>query len=168
MALDIIIALVVAGILLVLAEIFIPGGIAGTIGSFLILAGIVAGFHRDPTLGFGLLIGALGFGALAFWLWVKYFPRSPMGKRLILQQDGADWHGFDAANSVLLGLVGVAHTSLRPAGTARIGDRRVDVVTRGEMIERGSNVRVIAVEGNRIVVTKAVVEESTADGNPAS
>jgi membrane-bound ClpP family serine protease len=36
------------------------------------------------------------------------------------------------------------------------------------MIERGSNVRVIAVEGNRIVVTKAVVEESTADGNPAS
>jgi hypothetical protein len=66
MALDIIIALVVAGILLVLAEIFIPGGIAGTIGSFLILAGIVAGFHRDPTLGFGLLIGALGFGALAY------------------------------------------------------------------------------------------------------
>jgi membrane-bound serine protease (ClpP class) len=44
--------------------------------------------------------------------------------------------------------------TLRPAGIARIDGRRVDVVSRGEMIESGSPVRVLSVEGNRVVVVR--------------
>jgi membrane-bound serine protease (ClpP class) len=41
---------------------------------------------------------------------------------------------------------------LRPSGNAAIGDRRVDVVTEGTMIDKGTPIRVVAVEGSRVVV----------------
>ncbi|MBL9126358.1 MAG: hypothetical protein JNL97_01865, partial [Verrucomicrobiales bacterium] len=52
----------------------------------------------------------------------------------------------------LLNQSGSALTHLRPSGTALIGGRRVDVITEGSMVERGSPVRVVAVEGMRVVV----------------
>ena len=58
----------------------------------------------------------------------------------------------------LLGAIGEALSDLRPAGVARFGDRRVDVVTEGEFIPRGTPVRVIKVEGPRVVV-RAFKEE---------
>jgi membrane-bound serine protease (ClpP class) len=55
--------------------------------------------------------------------------------------------------SELLGASGVAVTDLRPAGVAKIGDERVDVVADSEWIEAGTPVRVIRSEGYRQVVT---------------
>jgi membrane-bound serine protease (ClpP class) len=43
---------------------------------------------------------------------------------------------------------------LRPGGTARIGERRVDVVTRGEFLEPGTPLVVVEIEGNRVVVAR--------------
>jgi membrane-bound serine protease (ClpP class) len=54
----------------------------------------------------------------------------------------------------LLGAEGVATTALRPAGKARIGGERVDVVTEGDYVEAGVAVVVVAVEGARVVVRK--------------
>jgi membrane-bound serine protease (ClpP class) len=58
----------------------------------------------------------------------------------------------DAEKPELLQQTGTAFTQLRPAGTALINGRRVDVVTEGQLIERGTPVRVVAVEGMRVVV----------------
>jgi membrane-bound serine protease (ClpP class) len=52
----------------------------------------------------------------------------------------------------LVGQEGVALTTLRPAGMARFGEKKVDVVSEGEEVERDSRVRVIEVKGNRVVV----------------
>ena len=52
----------------------------------------------------------------------------------------------------LNGRDGQALTQLRPSGTALIDGRRVDVVTEGGIVERGSSIRVVHVEGNRVVV----------------
>ena len=52
----------------------------------------------------------------------------------------------------LLNGTGVALTQLRPSGTASINGQRVDVVTEGGLIERGTAVKVVAVEGARVVV----------------
>jgi membrane-bound serine protease (ClpP class) len=41
---------------------------------------------------------------------------------------------------------------LRPAGTAKFGDRYVDVVTEGDFIPPGTSIQVVEVEGTRIVV----------------
>ena len=50
---------------------------------------------------------------------------------------------------------GVAKTQLRPSGTAIIDGERVDVVTEGNLIEPGTNLKVVAVEGMRVVVRES-------------
>ncbi|MDD3924884.1 MAG: NfeD family protein, partial [Erysipelotrichaceae bacterium] len=52
----------------------------------------------------------------------------------------------------LVGLIGTTITELRPAGIAMINDKRIDVVSHGDYIERKKKVRVINVKGNRIIV----------------
>jgi len=47
---------------------------------------------------------------------------------------------------------GVALTQLRPSGTAKIGGQRVDVVAESGLIERDTEIKVVAVEGMRVVV----------------
>ena len=155
MGIEAIVILTAAGVLLILAEVFVPGGVVGTIGLILLAIAIVAGFFISPTVGFGLLIGSLVFGIIVFWLWMKILPKTPMGKRIILQQDAADWHGWDPAKADNVGKAGVAHSMLRPSGIAVIDGKRVDVVTRGEMIAAGTAIEVVAVEGNRVVGTAA-------------
>jgi membrane-bound serine protease (ClpP class) len=55
----------------------------------------------------------------------------------------------------LLGNTGVAETNLRPSGKGRFGEELVDVVTEGDLIERGTKIRITQVEGARVVVEKA-------------
>jgi membrane-bound serine protease (ClpP class) len=66
-------------------------------------------------------------------------------------EDGA---GIDRRDRTLLGAEGPVEAPLRPAGIARLAGRRVDVVTRGEAIAVGERVRVIELQGNRVVVTR--------------
>lgn len=155
---QLIFGLVIAGVIMVLAEILIPGGVVGALGVVLLGAGIVLGFSQELVLGFALLIGSVVFGIVVFWLWVKYFPTSPIGKKVFLGQNAQTWHSYDDGNSDLVGAVGVSHTPLRPSGTALVDGRRLDVVTRGELIAKQTPVKVVAVHGNRIIVE--AVEES--------
>jgi membrane-bound serine protease (ClpP class) len=60
----------------------------------------------------------------------------------------------------LVGLDGTALTDLRPSGTARIGEERIDVVTEGEYVAQGSRVQVIRSEGYRHVVRAVRSQES--------
>jgi membrane-bound serine protease (ClpP class) len=54
--------------------------------------------------------------------------------------------------SSLLGSTGVALTQLRPSGMASINGQRVDVVAETGLIERGTPIKVVQVEGVRVVV----------------
>jgi membrane-bound serine protease (ClpP class) len=147
-----IVVFAIGGVILIVCEIFIPGGIVGTVGGIVLALAVIAGFFHDPALGAGLLVGSMIFGMLALWAWVKLLPRTPFGKRFILQSDGSTWDGFDATKSELLGKSGIARTALHPGGVAIIDNKRVDVVTRGEMIDPETEIRVVDVEGNRVVV----------------
>ena len=89
----------------------------------------------------GLLLGTLA--------WFRYFPKSPLGKMFVSQSVVGN---INAQRPELLHLEGVAKTSLRPSGTALIGAERVDVVTEGGLIEAGTPVKVVAIEGMRVVV----------------
>jgi membrane-bound serine protease (ClpP class) len=60
-----------------------------------------------------------------------------------------------AEPSRLLSAKGLADTDLRPVGVARINDERLDVVSEGPFIPRGTESEVIQVEGSRIVVRAA-------------
>lgn len=61
----------------------------------------------------------------------------------------------------LLGRCGMALTDLRPAGLAQIGEQRLDVVSEGDFIEKGSRLEVIHVESVRVVVRKVPEDQGT-------
>jgi len=157
------IVLFVAGVLLGIAEIFIPSaGVLAvlSIGSF--AGSIVCAFKVSAGCGIGFLLAAPVVMLVAVIRGFKVFPRTPFGRRMILrrpeEQDQAravDAAGFAEAvenNPGLVGRAGVALTDLRPAGAAEIAGRRHDVVSEGEFIRAGAPVRVVAMQGNRIVV----------------
>lgn len=83
----------------------------------------------------------------------KFMARS----RITLHTELSRSAGYATYDEKLAGLVdkeGTAVTDLRPAGTAMIGNRRVDVVSRGDYIEKGADIRVSMVEGGRVVVRR--------------
>jgi membrane-bound ClpP family serine protease len=52
----------------------------------------------------------------------------------------------------LVGKHGKTTTPLRPSGKARFGDDLIDVISEGEVVEASTNIRVIEVLGNRVIV----------------
>ena len=143
-----IISLVIFGVLLLLAEIILPSGVSGVMGGLCLLVAIVLGFTQSFNLGVSLLFGSMFFAAFMLWLFVRFVPDSPIGKLVFLKK----WDGFETGNKILLGKTGVSCTMLRPSGMAVIDDERIDVVTEGEMIQKDQPIKVIEIEGNRIVV----------------
>lgn len=145
-----VVTLLLAGAVLLLAETVLPGMIAGILGVCCLVAGVVVGYQEfGVATGNWILLGTMGGLGIGFVLWLKYFPESRVA-RLYTSKGAVGDIGTERPE--LVGQSGVAHTALRPSGVAVIGGQRVDVVTEGALIERGANVRVIAVEGARVVV----------------
>ena len=145
--------LLAAGLFLVGAEIFLPGGIIGVLGGFALLGAIIMGFFAFGTQG-GLLsaLAIVLLSALAIVVWIRFFPRTRVGRSLTLSQDGSQFKAAPSALKDLVGKEGVTLTILRPAGMARIEGRRVDVVADGSWIDEGRTVRVTEVDGTRVIV----------------
>jgi membrane-bound serine protease (ClpP class) len=144
-------AALILGIVLLAFEILvIPGfGVVGVLGALSTLAGGVLAWTRLGPL-WGVLAIATSAAAALGMIWI--FPRTPMGKKFLLQESQAGLRAPADDLAALVGLAGETITPLRPAGTARIGERRVDVVTDGLYLEPGSPIRVARVEGARVVV----------------
>ena len=149
---EIYIILVVAGLMLIGAEIFMPGGILGTFGGIALIIAIIIGFREfGPLRGtYSAMVFMVG---VAMALWIKVFPRTGIGKCMTVSRDLSDSKATESGIAQLVGQEGEAASDLRPAGFATIEGKRVDVVTQGEMISRGSRIRVLAVESNHVVVT---------------
>lgn len=169
-------ALLGAGILAIYVEIFVPAaGLIGLAGGGMVVAGVVLGYvYHDPMTGSIVLITSLVVTPTAIVIGLRAFPKTPMGRRLILG-GGADEASLgeprtDAtdppseADDIGPGSEGEALTVLRPSGTGRFGRRRVSVVTGGEFIDRGSPIRVVRVEGNRVVVRASSARAAHASG----
>ncbi len=161
--------LFVLGLILIGVEIFvIPGfGITGLSGIVLVLVSLaLAAFAKKPEttqewIEFGTTVTQFGLSmvaavAAALTL-VWYLPHIPYANRLVLAPPGEGTEAGDEAaqtipHAALLGAIGEAATTLRPAGKARFGDDFVDVVAEGSYVHPGARVQVIEIEGNRIVV----------------
>ena len=73
-----------------------------------------------------------------------------------MTQEEKGSEGFRAAPSreIYLGKTGKTLTILRPSGKVRFKDKILDVVTEGGFIDKDTTVKVVKVEGNRIVVSE--------------
>jgi len=145
-----IILLLVLGAVLLFLETMLPGMVAGIIGFICLMAAVILGY-RDFGYQTGTFILAVVLVGLLIgtWCWLKFFPESRMARKFI-SQGAVGELGVDKPE--LLHGTGEAITQLRPSGVARINGQRVDVVTEGGLIERGAKLKVVAVEGTRIVV----------------
>jgi membrane-bound serine protease (ClpP class) len=153
MDLSIILALAAMGAILIAVDFFLPGFVLASIGVLLmIVATVICGLHHSLTITLTLICAELLIAGLAGWLSLKYFPRTKVGQRMILHETLQAAHTSPGANTELVGHEGVAQTVLRPAGIGRVDGKRLDVVAESDMIDRGSPIKVVAVEGNRIVV----------------
>ncbi|MGA0254934.1 MAG: NfeD family protein [Rhodothermales bacterium] len=162
------IVLFVLGVVLLLVEIFvIPGfGIAGVTGLAAVL--LALGFSLIGNIGFSFpsgqaissavltLASSLVMLIIAMFSLGRMLPRSERFSELILMPTLSTDTGHTSAQTHIewLGKIGTSITDLRPSGTAEIGDERIDVVTSGEYIEKGSSVEVVSVEGSRVRVRK--------------
>lgn len=151
------------GLVAILLEIVTPGGILAVIGAtFLLIAVGVAFFRLGVTAGLTALVLALVLAPLTFMIGMRLARTTAVGKVLGLNRELSKEDGYvasDVSLEKLVGCTGEALTSLRPAGMAMIEGRRVDVVTRGFMIAKGTPVKIVEVEGNRVVV----VEDKSAE-----
>ena len=101
------------------------------------------------------IIIALFMAILFIIIMVKVFgKRMNIFKRLILTDSTSTESGYvsNVNRLELIGRVGITVTPLRPSGTVKVDDERLDVVAEGGFIEKDIDVKVIKVEGSRIVV----------------
>lgn len=145
------IILLIVGLVLLFAEILLPGMVLGAL-ALLSIGGSVAAAYMNTEYGHLFLAIALS-SVIGFTFWfVLIFPNTRFAKTLTSQTSVGDL-GID--HSKLLDQQGEAFTDLRPSGKANINDQRFDVVTEGVFLEKGDPIRVIAIEGQRVVVRKA-------------
>jgi len=143
-----IVVLYVFGMALVVVEVFLPGVILGLFGLACVVGAIWLAFATGYTpLGI-VLVGLTVLSIpVIVWMWLRVINRV-----LVMKTTEKDATGAAVEHKTLVGQEGVALTQLRPAGVARFGDTKVDVVSEGPVIERDARVKVIEVRGNRVVV----------------
>ena len=148
------IILFVFGVGLIIAEAFLPGGVAGLLGAAAVIGSIIMAGGNIAYYATAVVI-ALFLTSIFIIIMVKVFgKRMNFFKRFILT-DATDTESGYVSNvnrTELLNQEGITLTALRPAGTVKIGDEHLDVVAESGFVEKDVTVKVIKVEGSRIVV----------------
>ena len=148
--------LFIGGISLIGLEMFIPGGIVGTVGIITVIYAIIYINKSTYHIAFILVISLI-LATIQFYVNRNVFhKRLMLLDRLVLNDSISTEDGYVASESrlELIGKKLQAYTDLRPAGVAVLGNEKLDVVTDGDFIEKGNEVEIIRVEGMRIVVKK--------------
>ena len=152
------IVLILLGLALIAAEVYlVPGvNVVGVLGVLMAGSGVVYAFVVGGTLGgFLALVGAVAGGGLLFtYLW-----RSGAWGRFVLadelRRDPLLESAEQDTRARLLGRNGIALTPLRPTGVVDIDGTRVEVLTEGAFVAAGSRVRVVAMDRRRYFVRLA-------------
>lgn len=152
--------LYIGGVILILAEFIVPGGVCGLIGFMMVAASVYLGCTAAPALMLFIIIGELVGLIIAIIGGFYWLPKTRLGRTLILvdsQDPSAGWVAVESDHS-LVGQEGTVLTALRPAGTVQVGGKRISAVSDGTFIEDNARVRVTEVHGNRVVVERVQVE----------
>jgi len=161
--------LLAIGVALLAVEIFlIPGTIiSGAIGLACICGGLLwamADIYPEQPIAMAIpklevpmirLFTSMTLAVLGSLLVVRLLPKVPMYRELVADGDittETPLELYVEKHSLNVGSRGKALTVIRPAGTADFGHGPVDVVSQGEMIDRGQSVRIVQIDKSRVVV----------------
>jgi len=148
------IVLFIVGIGLIIVEMHEPGfgffgifGIVSLVGCILVTASNVAE---------GIILTAFFFVILLIMLGIFLFmvSKGKLPGKLILKDAESRDEGYSGTRdlSEYLGKTGVVTTICRPVGNVDFDGIKLEVVSQGEFIEKGTTIEVIEIEGNRVVV----------------
>lgn len=144
-------AIILFGIFLVIADIFVLSGtlVAGVAGGILLVSGIFLSFtYLGAAVGTSVLIASILATFAIMFAANKYMARNDFGL-----QDTINSKVNEVDNLLIQpGDIGEAFGDLRLNGRARINGELFDVESTKSYIESGSDIKVVAIEGSKILV----------------
>ncbi len=145
------------GILLIVAEVIVPGGILGTIGALMMFCGCILAFMNfGNTVGLIAVLTALVLGGLAVYLEFRYLPKTKIGKRAFLTAEitGVSEAIGDEARK-LVGKTAEAITLLSPSGYILVDGQRYEAFCQSGQVPAGSALEIIGADNFRLIVRES-------------
>ncbi|WP_439647398.1 NfeD family protein [Aquibacillus saliphilus] len=146
--------LLVLGLIAIVAEIFVPGGILGIVGIGAVIGSLLLSGNDIGQMAMSVGIALLLSIIVSAILFRRIGLNKGIFRHLILQDSTSTEKGYvSSVNRLdLIGLEGKSVTPLRPAGTAIFDEERLDVVSEGSFIQANVELKIVKTEGSRIVV----------------
>lgn len=150
-----IIVLAILGLVMLFAEILMPGfGLFGILGTISLFGSLVLTYRLYGMATFLIMLAAM---VVIFFAMVYVAKKSGLYNKVILK-DRQEAKDFDeSVLQGLLGQVGITQSTLRPFGVAEFDGKMVDVCSQGDFIDRGEKVQVVQIAGKTVTV-KAYTE----------
>lgn len=145
-----IVVLAILGLVMIFAEILMPGfGLFGILGTISLFGSLVLTFKIYGLVTFLILLAVV---VVIFFAMIFFAKQSGLYNKFVLK-DRQEAKDFDeSVLQGLLGQIGVTHSTLRPFGVAEFDGRMVDVCSQGDFIDRGEKVQVVQIMGKTVVV----------------
>lgn len=153
------IALEILGVVVILAEFLLPSAGLLTLAAIAIFGYALFYVFTNISYTAGILFIGLDIILipLSVFIGIKILAKTPLAlKKTLSSKDGAV--SQEDTMQFLVGKEGVVVTDCRPAGRALIENKRYDIVSEGNYIEKDTPIVVVAVNGNRVVVKKSKSE----------
>lgn len=148
--------LLIAAFALLVIEMFVPShGIIGAIAALMVAAAVVAGFYQNALWGVVMLAISAITVPIAVWAVFLYWPQTPIGQRILIRLPESPEEFLPESyqdKKSLIGKIGVAKTKMLLAGAITIEGKSYDAVSEDMPIEPESEVQVVAIKMNRIIV----------------
>jgi membrane-bound serine protease (ClpP class) len=151
-------------LLLVVAAVFLTGEILtpffgmSAVSLVCAIAAVGIAFREGEAAGWATVGASVGLGFAALYAYTVWLPRTALGRKLMPPPPEAgvgDAFANLEAIEALAGRTGRAVSILRPVGAVEFDGRRFDCQAESGFIEAGTTVRVVAVNGTRVVVRPA-------------
>ncbi|HMF15704.1 MAG TPA: hypothetical protein VKE98_00790 [Gemmataceae bacterium] len=149
--------LVVVGLLLLAAELFLPtGGILFVLAIGALVVGVAMTFASSTSRGMVTLISVFVIIPIVGPILIHYWPKTPLGRRFFLAAQNEDDTLANMPVNLeleqLRGRIGRTLSDLRPSGVCDFDGQRVDTITEGMMVEAGGYVRCVDVRAGKVIV----------------
>ncbi len=150
-----IVVLAILGLVMLFAEILMPGfGLFGILGTISLFGSLILTYRLYGMVTFLIMLAAM---VAIFFAMVYVAKKSGLYNKVILK-DRQEAKDFDeSVLQGLLGQVGITQSTLRPFGVAEFDGKMIDVCSQGDFIDRGEKVQVVQITGKTVTV-KAYTE----------
>ena len=151
-----IVLLFITGALLLTAEVFLPGAIAGIIGGVLLLVGSTLAFVEFG-VGGGVIATLAAFALVGLMLYVElvWLPRTKFGRTMVVEATIDSQSQPPLAGVEVIGQAATALTTLAPSGFVAIAGRRYEAFCRTGHAARGAALTVVGIDNFRLIVSES-------------